>query len=182
MTQLEYWKQRCEAAEATIDDADIRFGTNGHFEDWQKIKNMKEPTPEAVGEADPRIAMLEEMKEWADGAKDLGETGDEIKYSLNDFLTDCDLWIEKCQQKPLTGSRWHGEQGQHYTLSRQSDDPDVVLNTEYGATPHPCGGARWVRGKYDDWCKETKRNGKILVGSMQDFFDYLEIDKNSLQP
>jgi hypothetical protein len=35
---------------------------------------------------------------------------------------------------------------------------------------------RWggIRGKYEQWCKETRRNGKILIGSMWEFFDYLD--------
>jgi hypothetical protein len=51
---------------------------------------------------DLRIKMLEEMKDWAMDAMDIGETGDEIKYSVNDFLADCDIWIERCKTTPFT--------------------------------------------------------------------------------
>lgn len=33
---------------------------------------------------------------------------------------------------------------------------------------------KWIKEKYQQWCKETKRNGSVLVGgSMNEFFDWL---------
>jgi hypothetical protein len=35
--------------------------------------------------------------------------------------------------------------------------------------------ADWMRNKYKEWCKETKRGGAILVGgSINEFFDWLD--------
>lgn len=88
------------------------------FREWLKTHGIRDPQAEfiikhvahyfcpdplpAEGLRDPRIKMLEEMKDWAMDAKDVGDTGDELLYSINDFCTDCDTWIEKCESKALS--------------------------------------------------------------------------------
>lgn len=62
-----------------------------------------------------------------------------------------------------------------YTLK---EDPEIYVIHKTFYKQGFCEGYKeaymWLRNLYKQWCKETKRNGTILIGgSIQEFFDWL---------
>lgn len=196
MTQLEYWKQRCESAEKYISS-----NKTTDYKNWTTIRHTTPSAPEVVGE--------EEFPVDSDILKALAYISDPTeaakKWARCGFGEEGEIYSTSEARSFLAGSRWRGEQGvgnvncEYCGVLYHGDEPKVccsgrdcgcmglpingpfvcskgcyeMLIQKRTPTPPPTCCARWVRDRYAEWCKETKRNGKIIAGSMPEFFDYL---------
>jgi hypothetical protein len=126
MTQLEYWKQRCEALEAytgvTSVEIDISYQQAEQFKKWQKLKRDGPPAP-VEGEEYPISNVVFFTRKNGEYVTENG------KRVTIDFIMNNNHYIHDDYGYVILPevSRWRGEQGSVVSVSENT----------------PCG-ARWV--------------------------------------
>jgi hypothetical protein len=210
-TQLEYWKQRCEAAENYIDkspcDPDITGDQIKAYAEWRDISRTEPPAPEAVGEADEESYGFKAMAEYRSCFPE-GHNAERFNGFYDGFIT---------------GSRWRGEQGACvsgslllHILLQKADivNEDGMPVIKYVEKPnggsvayvrhdsmvktlnsiikdkHPCCGARWDESQILDAVRReliaTNQELGICEGLQENDYMFIgvvsEAIKRRLQP